>query len=95
MSFQGHIENGVVVFDEPVAIPEGTAVRVEAIAPLQQDKDTGCFAQLPLTGPLDAESKAELRKLMSQEQYEALITIIDNGGPDVDVIRKLRAASMT
>jgi|SRR5579859_6217038 len=29
MSFQGHIENGVVVFDEPVTIPEGTAVRVE------------------------------------------------------------------
>ena len=32
MSVQGHIENGVVVFDEPVAIPEGTSVRVEALA---------------------------------------------------------------
>ncbi len=30
MSFQGHIENGVVVFDEPLTLPEGTAVRVEA-----------------------------------------------------------------
>jgi hypothetical protein len=29
MSFQGHIENGVVVFDEPVALPEGAVVRVE------------------------------------------------------------------
>ncbi len=32
MSFQGNIENGVVVFDEPVSIPEGTAVRVETLA---------------------------------------------------------------
>jgi hypothetical protein len=29
MSFQGHIENGVVVFDEPAALPEGAVVRVE------------------------------------------------------------------
>jgi hypothetical protein len=29
MSFQGHIENGVVVFDEPTAFPEGATVRVE------------------------------------------------------------------
>jgi hypothetical protein len=32
MSFQGYVKNGVVVFDEPVALPEGTAVRVEPIA---------------------------------------------------------------
>lgn len=29
MSFLGHIQNGVVVFDEPVGLPEGTAVKVE------------------------------------------------------------------
>jgi hypothetical protein len=29
ISFLGHIQNGVVVFDEPVALPEGTAVKVE------------------------------------------------------------------
>jgi hypothetical protein len=33
MSFQGHIENGVVVFDEPLTVPDGTPVRVEVIAP--------------------------------------------------------------
>lgn len=32
MSFQGHIENGVVVFDEPMTVPDGTPVRVEVIA---------------------------------------------------------------
>lgn len=32
MSFQGHIENGKVIFDEPVSLPEGTEVRVEPVA---------------------------------------------------------------
>jgi len=31
MSFEGHIQNGVVVFDKPVTVPDGTAVRVEVI----------------------------------------------------------------
>jgi len=31
VSLQGHIENGVVVFDEPVSLPEGTAVSVEPV----------------------------------------------------------------
>jgi hypothetical protein len=29
MTFRGHIENGVAVFDEPVELPDGTAVRIE------------------------------------------------------------------
>ncbi len=33
MSFTGHVQNGGVVFDEPVPLPEGTVVQVEAIAP--------------------------------------------------------------
>lgn len=33
MSLIGHIQNGVVVFDGPVALPEGTVVEVEAILP--------------------------------------------------------------
>lgn len=28
MSFAGHVRNGVVVFDEPVTLPEGTVVEV-------------------------------------------------------------------
>ena len=28
MSFTGHIQNGVVVFDEPAPLPEGTVVEV-------------------------------------------------------------------
>jgi hypothetical protein len=33
MSYQGHIANGAVIFDEPVSLPEGTPVRVEAVSP--------------------------------------------------------------
>jgi len=36
MSFQGHVENGVVVFDVPLTVPNGTAVRVEVIAPTRK-----------------------------------------------------------
>ncbi len=36
MSIQGHIENGVVVVDEPVALPNGTAVRIEPVAALTE-----------------------------------------------------------
>jgi len=32
MSLAGHVENGVVVFDEPVSLPEGTPVRVEPVS---------------------------------------------------------------
>lgn len=35
MSLEGHIENGVVVFDQPVSLPNGTTVRVEVLAPLK------------------------------------------------------------
>ncbi|MFL5241339.1 MAG: hypothetical protein ACJ8FY_04470 [Gemmataceae bacterium] len=31
MSLTGHVQNGVVVFDTPNPLPDGTAVRVEAL----------------------------------------------------------------
>ncbi len=33
MSYRGHVENGVVVFDQPVALPDGTRVSVEPSPP--------------------------------------------------------------
>jgi hypothetical protein len=35
MSLEGHIEHGVVVFDEPVSLPNGPPVRVEIVAPVK------------------------------------------------------------
>jgi hypothetical protein len=32
MSLEGRIENGRVVFEHPVPLPEGTVVRVDAVA---------------------------------------------------------------
>lgn len=31
MSYRGHIKNGVVVLDDPAALPEGAAVEVEEV----------------------------------------------------------------
>ena len=31
MTYRGHVENGVVVFDETVVLPEGAAVRVDVL----------------------------------------------------------------
>lgn len=39
MLLTGHVENGVVVFDTPNALPDGTVVKVEAVeAPPKQVK---------------------------------------------------------
>jgi hypothetical protein len=37
MSYQGHIQNGLVVFDEPVSLAEGTRVPVAPISPPATD----------------------------------------------------------
>ena len=34
MSYRGHIEDGVVVLDEDVQLPNGTAVNVEPVMPV-------------------------------------------------------------
>jgi hypothetical protein len=31
MTLTGHVENGLVVFDQPVSFPNGTPVRVEVV----------------------------------------------------------------
>ena len=98
MSFGGHVQNGVVVFDGPVTVPDGTAVRVEVIAPVgkrSHGEDWECFEELAPVQPLDAASKDALRALLTPEQYAALVEIQGRGGPDVDAIRRFRSASMT
>jgi len=58
MVLHGHIHNGVVVFDEPVALAEGTKVQVE---PVSADKNR---AVRPGTGDWQTAAKAaqELRE---------------------------------
>ncbi len=42
MTYRGHVENGVIVLDEPADLPEGASVRVELTdderRPTQADK---------------------------------------------------------
>ena len=33
MSYQGHVENGVILLDEPAELPDGSLVRIEPVAP--------------------------------------------------------------
>lgn len=40
MSFQGHIENGVVVVDEPLSLPNGTVVRIEPVVASREKVDS-------------------------------------------------------
>jgi hypothetical protein len=38
----GHVENGAIVLDDPVALPDGAAVRIELAAESPQaDEDSG------------------------------------------------------
>ena len=54
MVYRGHVENGVIVLDEPAELPEGAAVRVElaeeATGPTLAEKLAlfiGCLDGLP------------------------------------------------
>jgi len=31
MTFMGHVQNGVVVFDQPLSVPDGTPARVDLL----------------------------------------------------------------
>jgi hypothetical protein len=55
----------------------------------------GCFDDLTPAKPVDESTKAALALLLTPKQLEALVDIANQGGPDVDAIRKFRAASMT
>jgi len=60
MNYQGHIEAGVVVFDEPVALPDGTPVRVEALT-----------TPPALPAPDEFWRKRTIEQLMAQQSISA------------------------
>ena len=33
MTYRGHVENGVVIFEQPAALPDGTEVNIEPAVP--------------------------------------------------------------
>jgi hypothetical protein len=42
MTYRGHVSNGVIVLDDPAALPEGTEVRVD---PVLDDADLRCLRE--------------------------------------------------
>jgi predicted DNA-binding antitoxin AbrB/MazE fold protein len=51
MTYRGHVENGIVKFDEPVALPEGANVQIELIE--NTESDTGEEKRLSLYDRLE------------------------------------------
>jgi hypothetical protein len=47
MSLTGHVQNGVVVFDTPNTLPDGTAVKVEAIEAPSKAANCGLDCRRP------------------------------------------------
>ena len=60
MVFHGHIKNGNVLFDEPVDLPEGAAVRVELVAGPLDEKSLSAL-------PVEDEIAAIWRDVSHQE----------------------------
>lgn len=46
MAYMGHVENGAIVLDEPVALPDGAAVKIElAVLPGVAEDSGRSFAE--------------------------------------------------
>ena len=41
MPYRGHVENGVVILDEPVTLPEGAPVQVDLVGSENRGDETG------------------------------------------------------
>ncbi len=78
-----------IIIEERRASPksEGVSSGAEATA-----MDTDCFQFSTGVKPLDAADKEALRALLTPAQHEALVDVVKHGGPNVEAIRKLRAA---
>ena len=53
MTYRGHVQNGAVIFDEAVVLPEGAAVQVDVLGVEREAEGTGAtlYEQLePLVG---------------------------------------------
>lgn len=47
MSFRGHVQNGVIVFDESAGLPEGTEVRIDVVEePRSNDEPPSLYERL-------------------------------------------------
>jgi hypothetical protein len=79
MTYRGRVQNGVVVFDEPVSLGEGTAVRVEPLADEGESPARGSPEALRDFTDRWAGDPAELDDLLAEVQRlrDADLTPVD------------------
>lgn len=51
MTYRGHIQNGVVILDEQLSLPDGTEVRIEPVVPTPRRTLAEQFADVIGTVP--------------------------------------------
>lgn len=71
MSFQGRIENGAIVLDDPVPLPEGARVQVELIEDGQPETASGTTLYDRLSDVVGAAGNDLPEDLAAQHDYYA------------------------
>ncbi len=77
MSFQGHIENGEVVLDEPLSLPNGTLVRIELEEVLTETVEE--------CGPVVADSDQPRTMQQMAQAWKAITSPIPDAGIPLSV----------
>ncbi len=72
MSFQGHMENGAVVLDEPVSLPNGTVVRIEPVEAAREKAEPN--------GPVVADTDQPYTMEQMSQAWKALTKPIPEEG---------------
>jgi hypothetical protein len=84
----------IVVVEDPAP----SATSASGPAPASEEAGAGspgCFNGLSPANVLDTPTIEALAALLTEEQLNALVDIASHGGPNIETIRKLRAASFT
>jgi hypothetical protein len=81
-TLQGHIKNGVVVFDGPMALPDGTAVRVEPVEdPVESLQEQ--FQRLKAEWNADTKYLSNPNKIMAHPAMRAIIAMGEDVVPAI------------
>src|SRR5713101_7842387 len=67
---------------------------VEIIVEEKHNDESNCFSFLSAPKPLNEKETQVLRKMLTADQLKALTDIAARGGPDIQIIARLRSKSM-
>lgn len=66
MSFQGHIENGVVVLDEPMSLGNGTIVRIEPVETARKPEESSGVVVADTDQPCTTHQMAQAWRMITK-----------------------------